>query len=122
MNNMHELMTQEMWLAAASSCFTKLDTGVPLAYPEHETRQMWMSLLFWAMDDADRAEQTLLHTEWWYSDEMTAYRKRLHDFDWNFEFSDDSSRWERANNEKKELMKLQERVDPDKAVWSLYER
>lgn len=51
------------------------------------------------------------------SAEMAEYRKKLRQFDWSFEFSDDGEVYRRGRKALDELLALQAVLDPDGSIW-----
>lgn len=49
------------------------------------------------------------------------YRALLAQHDWSYERSDDHGQWLAGKREREVLVKMQQKIDPDKSIWNLYE-
>ena len=50
-------------------------------------------------------------------DRLTAYRKALNSFDWQYQFSDDHSRYLSGEKDLRKLRKMQRDLDPWGEAW-----
>lgn len=53
---------------------------------------------------------------------MAEYRRRLARADWQYQFSDDHSVYQRARADFEELHAMQRTLDPEGAIWREYSR